>query len=233
MKTQITCLLLTAAIVTATAQRRTVDVDNFSKISFGLSGTLYLTQGSNESVEIEASDETFERMEFVTDGSRLKIRNKRNNSKRNNSWKNWNSSKVNVYVTMRDIEGIGLSGSGSIVGENRFETDDLYLSVSGSGSMDIRTHSEDVDLSISGSGGIELEGSGSMADISISGSGPVKAENFEVKVCKASISGSGSVYISAEKEIDARISGSGSVRYRGNPDKVRSNASGSGKTRKL
>ena len=228
MKTQIACLLLIAGVVTSTAQRRTIDVDNFSEISFGLPGTLYLTQGSNESVEIEVDDEDFERIEFVTDGSKLKIRNKRNNS-----WKNWGNMKVNVYVTMKNIEGIGVSGSGNIVGENRFETDDLDLSVSGSGEMELRLYSEDVDLNVSGSGRLNLEGSADRVDVSISGSGKIKGENFEVNVCKASISGSGSIYIFAKKEIDARISGSGSVYYAGNPDRVSSNSSGSGKVRKL
>jgi len=228
MKTQLVCLLLLVGISSATAQRRTVNVGDFSKISFGVPGTLYLTQGSNEKIEVEASDDAFDRIEFKIEGSRLKIRNEKN------SWRNWSgNSKINVYVTMRDIEGIGVSGSGNLVGENRFETDDLYLSVSGSGSMDIKTNSEDVDISVSGSGKINLDGSGDNADVSISGSGKVRAQDFEVRVCEASISGSGSCYITATKEIDARISGSGSVYYAGNPDRVSSHASGSGKTRKL
>jgi hypothetical protein len=36
-----------------------------------------------------------------------------------------------------------------------------------------------------------------------------------------------------KNELDATISGSGSVSYRGNPSKVNSHASGSGKVRKL
>ncbi len=226
MKTQLTCLFLMVAL-SISAQRREVDVDNFSEISFGLPGTLYLTQGDNDKVEIECSDESFERIEFKMDGSKLKIQNERG------SWRNWNNEKVKVYVTMRDIEGIRVSGSGDLIGENRFDTDDLYLIVSGSGSIEIRTNSEDVDLGVSGSGSIELNGSADSADISISGSGKVRAKDFEVGVCEVSISGSGSCYITALKEIDAQISGSGSVYYGGNPDRVRSNSSGSGKIRKL
>jgi len=228
MKIQITCLLLLAAMITATAQRRTINLDNFSELSFGVSGTLYLTQGANEKVEIECSDDAFEQIEFKMDGDKLKIRNEKNWS-----WKNWNNEKVKIYVTMKNIEGISVSGSGNLVGQNRFDTGDLYLALSGSGGMDIRTNSDDVDISVSGSGSMELDGSGDNADISISGSGRVKAEDFEVRVCEASISGSGSCRITATKEIDARISGSGSVYYGGNPDRVSSNSSGSGKIRKL
>ena len=76
MKTQLTCLFLLIAVACTTAQRRTVDVDNFSKLSFGIPGTLYLTQGSEEKVEVECSDDIFDGLEFDMDGSKLKIRNK-------------------------------------------------------------------------------------------------------------------------------------------------------------
>ena len=47
------------------------------------------------------------------------------------------------------------------------------------------------------------------------------------------ISGSGSCKINVSKEIDANVSGSGSISYRGNPEKVYHHASGSGKIRKI
>lgn len=228
MKTQLACLVLLIGISNATAQLRTVNVGYFSEISLGVSGTLYLTQGENEKIEIEASDDVFDRIKFKIEGSKLKIKNK------NNLWGSWSgNSRINVYVTMKDIDGISVSGSGSIIGKNRFKTEDIRLSVSGSGRMDIKTNSEDIYINVSGSGRINLSGSTDNADVSISGSGKVKAQDLEVRICKASISGSGNCYITVTKEIDTRMSGSGSVYYAGHPDKVNSRFSGSGKVRKI
>jgi Putative auto-transporter adhesin, head GIN domain len=66
----------------------------------------------------------------------------------------------------------------------------------------------------------------------ISGSGKVYASNLEADKCDVRISGSGDVEINVKSDLDANISGSGSVTYKGNPSHVNSHSSGSGKVRK-
>ena len=134
---------------------------------------------------------------------------------------------------MREIERIGASGSGDVQGENVFRTDDIELAVSGSGNIEVKLDSDDVDIRISGSGNIEVEGRGNDASARISGSGRVRARDLKVRTLEASISGSGSIYMSVSDEIEGRISGSGNIYYDGNPDRVHSNSSGSGKLRRL
>ncbi|WP_370089143.1 head GIN domain-containing protein [Ekhidna sp.] len=228
MKTILT-LLLTAAISISYGQKRTVDVGSFDELSLGISGTVYLKQGTNEKVEIKCDDEIFGKIEFDMKGDKLVI-------KREDKW-NWNSgwrkSEVDIYITMKDIKGLSVSGSGSIESEGDLDTDDIRLSVSGSGNMDLDLNSDEMDLRISGSGSISLNGKANQAEAKISGSGRVKAEDLTVKIFEASISGSGSCYITATEEVSADISGSGSVYYTGNPDRVIGNSSGSGKVRKM
>jgi hypothetical protein len=218
-------LLLTFS---ATAQKRTIEVGSFSELSLGISATLYLTQGNDEKVEIECDDDDFEEIEFDYSSGKLTIKNK-------DKW-SWNSSRksaVEIHITMKNIDRLSVSGSGDIIGKNKINTDDLELSVSGSGDMDLTVSSSDVEVRISGSGSVLLNGDSDKMNARISGSGKVKAEDMEVKVFKASISGSGTCYITASEEINASISGSGTVYYSGNPDKVVSNSSGSGKVKKM
>lgn len=228
MKAKITFLIITIMALGVSAQKRTIDVSEFSELSFGIPGVLYLTQGSNEKVEIECSDSVFERIEFEMKGDKLVIRNENNSG-----WKNgFKGSDVRIYVTMKDIEHIGVSGSGSVEGKNTINTDDLQLAVSGSGDIDLNVTAREVALRISGSGSIRLDGEAERSDARISGSGKVRADDFSVKTFEASISGSGSCYITASEEITAKISGSGSVYYSGDPDRLVSNSSGSGKIRR-
>jgi hypothetical protein len=143
-----------------------------------------------------------------------------------------------------------VSGSGSIDLDS--ESEETDLNVSGSGVIELKGIYSSVDASISGSGriflngavagtlGSSISGSGKLEATgtaktlrsSISGSGKVAAFSLGVERCYARISGSGSVEVTAEKEIDADISGSGTVLYRGNPDHISSHSSGSGKVRK-
>lgn len=228
MKTLLASLLLIAGITSAHAQKTTVEVEDFTKISFGVPGTLYLTQGTQNTVEIHADEETMERIEVVQEGGRLKIK-----TKNNYGWGSWNSGKVTAYVTIKTLEGLSVSGSGGIVGKNTIKSGDIDLDVSGSGSIEMDLTATDVNISISGSGEVSLNGSGKRADVDISGSGKVQGETFSVDVFEADISGSGTCYITANSEIDADISGSGSIYYKGNPDRVNSRSSGSGKVKKL
>lgn len=229
MKTQLILILFSLVCFGSYAQKRTIDVKDFSELSLGIPGTLYLTQGSNESVEIECSDSAFDKIEFELSGDRLTIKRK----DRGWSWSNSLRGDIDIYVTMKDIERLSVSGSGFIEGQNTINTRDLTLSISGSGDMELDLDGDEVETRISGSGSIILEGQAERTESRISGSGKVKAEDLSVRTYKASISGSGSCYITASEEVIANISGSGTVYYKGNPDKVISNSSGSGKIRKL
>lgn len=154
-------------------------------------------------------------------------------------------------IRTNDLD-VNVSGSGSLSLDVE-ANGKVDANVSGSGDMDLKGHFESfesdvsgsgrvvfaatidalADFGISGSGKIEASGSADMVKANISGSGKVLAADLETNRCDIRISGSGDVEISVKNELDANISGSGSVSYRGNPKKVNSNASGSGKVRKM
>jgi hypothetical protein len=229
---------------------------------------MYIRQGSTQKVELEGDPEVLKKIETEVSGDRLSVGTEE-------KWFNWNwsdSEKITVYITMKDVEGIYLSGSGDIVTEV-LKTGDVELKVSGSGNLKAEINSSGVmEADISGSGGIYLKGScaqydsdvsgSGRADVtltvsgeasfgisgsgkiqaqgsanrvktSISGSGRLMAAEFATKVCEVRISGSGDVQINVKDELDANISGSGSVSYKGDPAKVNSHSSGSGKVKKI
>ena len=252
------------------AQKKEVrDVSAFTKLSFGVPGKLYLKQGPVQKVELEGDAEALEKIETEVSGGKLRIHSKE-------KWWNWNwgnSDKIVAYVTVKNIEALSVSGSGSMIGENTISANTMDLNVSGSGNMNVEiqatgamdvdvsgsgnielkgkcqsldsnvsgsgsiklalTVAENAGLSLSGSGKVQASGSARKVRIAISGSGRVMGENFETTVCDVRISGSGDVSIAVKDELDATLSGSGSVHYRGNPGKINSHSSGSGKVRKI
>ncbi len=270
MKKQLTLLLLLLISISySSGQNKEIrNVSTFTKISFRVPGKLVLRQGSPQKVEIEGDRETISKIETEVKGDRLVIGNE-------DRW-NWgwqDNDRVMVYITVKDISGVGVSGSGDLVTEGKVTTDKLELSVSGSGSLQIETSvsgdmeadvsgsgrievkgscrsfdsdisgsgkvnatltvADQVEVSISGSGKLEASGTAKEIKTEISGSGKVYASNLEVEICRVRISGSGDVEINVKKELDANISGSGSVSYKGNPNHVNGNSSGSGKVRKM
>ncbi|MEJ2005746.1 MAG: DUF2807 domain-containing protein [Cyclobacteriaceae bacterium] len=227
--TLLTFIFLIGTMAVLQAQdRRTIDVSGFDEVSLGGSGTLYIQQGSSFRVEFEGSDEVFERMKFDVRGDHLHI-----GQKSSGWWSSWKGGSYSVYITMPELVGASVSGSGEIEGNGMFKTGDLDLSVSGSGEIKLGADSENIDISISGSGKIELSGTGNAIDARISGSGNVNAQDFKVRNVDARISGSGNMYVHSTESIESHISGSGSIYYTGNPKHLNNNSSGSGKIRKI
>jgi Putative auto-transporter adhesin, head GIN domain len=224
-------ILFIAAICTIASsvfaqKRETRQVDSFNYISMGVHADLTITQGSINEVILEGDAETLKNIETYVTGSKLKIRQE------NNSWFK-NQRKIKIYITLKNFTGISLSGSGEAVSKGLLKGDNVDLHVSGSGDIDLNLRATDLDLGISGSGSINLQGKGKTASLSISGSGKLYAADYTLETISIKISGSGGAEINATKEIDSRISGSGTVRYVGEPDKLSNHSSGSGRLRKM
>jgi hypothetical protein len=263
-------VILFTVTIAGAQNRQERKVDSFNRIAFRTAGKLYLRQGSPQKVEVEG-DRKFieEELEIRVDGGKLVIG-------KENNWSlgfHNDDERIIVYVTVPNIEGLSVSGSGDLIAETKITTSRLNLAVSGSGSMELESDvTGDVDADVSGSGKIELKGkcrdfdshvsgsgrvnmnitiaeraqfgisgsgkiqaTGTAQEVraTISGSGEVLAANLVVERCDVRISGSGDVEINVNKELDANISGSGTVTYKGNPAHVNSHSSGSGSVRKF
>jgi hypothetical protein len=206
--------------------KETRDVKGFTKISYGISGNLTIKIGTEFSVVLEG--EKGDLREVITDVSDGKLRI------RQDSWFFNFNSKVNAYVTLPQLTGLNVSGSGKAeILDPIKDADNLSLSVSGSGKlMTKELVVDDFNCNISGSGDVIITGDGSAdnGDISISGSGSYNGPDFEIDHLDISVSGSGSCFCKAGDSLEAGISGSGSVTYKGEP-KVDARVSGSGHVR--
>ena len=214
--------LVSATLISFGQGKEERDVSSFTGVSLGISGDLYITQGSPQKVVVQAENNMDEIETVVKDGV-LRIKTD-----------NWNSKikGAKIWVTMPEVESLNVSGSGDIVAETPINADELELKVSGSGTIDIsELKGDEIGAAISGSGDIKLAGSADEMELRISGSGSVYADGLKVSEFGIKISGSGSCKIDVTGELDASISGSGRVTYYGNPQ-IDARVSGSGRVRK-
>src|SRR5688572_30373618 len=133
MKKIIPFFLLFAFVSTSVfAQvRETRSVGTFTKISFRVPGKLYLRQGATQKVEIEGKKDFLAEIETTVEGNKLVIG-------KEGKWTDWNwgdDDRVNVYITVKDIEALSVGGSGDIIAETKLTASNLDLNVSGSGSL--------------------------------------------------------------------------------------------------
>lgn len=206
------------------------DVPAFSKIALRIDAKVYVEQGDKQSVEIVAQPSTLNDLITEVKNRTLQIR-----FPANYLFKKIDPGKIEIFITVPQIDGLAVSGSGDIMAEE-FETRILDLVTSGSGKIVIeKLRSERISAAISGSGNIVIKASDSVADdlsVSISGSGNMEASRLEARNVKVKISGSGNCSVTSNGSINARIAGSGNVEYKGNPA-IESSIAGSGKVKKM
>jgi Putative auto-transporter adhesin, head GIN domain len=107
------------------------------------------------------------------------------------------------------------------------------FTVNGSAEGDIQNiRSDSFALSINGSSQLRLDGSADKVKIHISGSGKIDADSLSAGEAKMHIEGSGSIECRVANLLDARIDGSGNIKYFGEPKTVRQSVNGSGSIEK-
>ncbi len=137
-----------------------------------------------------------------------------------------NTVPMEVNIIMPVLNAITVSGSGE-VNTGMFTATHFDIVVSGSGSVNTQLDAETLEVTVSGSGNVEMKGIADQAEMLVSGSGEIYAFEFPLLKCRATVSGSGRIYVDAHDYLEAVISGSGSVYYTGNPG-IDSRISGSG-----
>lgn len=242
-KTQFLWLFGLFFILTANSQTKTESrtIGNFSKVESKGSTKVILVAGNSNTLTAEGDEKTLQYLITEVKGNTLKIYIK--STKKINL-----KGGVVVRVPIKQLDGVDLSGSGSIKSETSIKSDKFVASLSGSGKIDlekvdtgaasvrldgsgkieINLNANTAEAKINGSGQIELDGKANVFSAGVNGSGNLDASDFTSATTEASVHGSGNVRTNSIKDLTANIQGSGNVKYTGDPI-VKKNISGSGK----
>jgi hypothetical protein len=195
-------------------------VSGFKAVASSGAFEVHITQGDEYDVMVRAEENIIPYIETRVYNGALHIEIRGIHNVRNRL-------PMEVFVTVPELKGVKLSGSG-IITTGHFISSSMDILLSGSGGIQVSSELASVAAKISGSGSIELSGITDVADFIISGSGNIRADNLECEECFSAVSGSGDIWIHANEYLHAAISGSGNVYYYGNPE-TEGHISGSGK----
>ncbi|HBL76551.1 MAG: hypothetical protein A2W90_00585 [Bacteroidetes bacterium GWF2_42_66] len=200
----------------ANAEGRERNVDPFSGISLRVPANLFLSQGDKQHIEIVTKASALD--EIITEVKEGKLIIRFPN--KNYVWKDFESGKIVIYITVPEINALSVSGSGDIIGEDGIKTRMLDLAVSGSGDINLQElQAEQLKVTISGSGDVAIKSNETATDLSatISGSGNLKALDFPVEDALIKVAGSGTCSVYVKNKMTVKVAGSGNVKYRGTP----------------
>ena len=206
--------------------QETRPVSDISGVALSGIGHLFIELGDKESLTIEAEDNIIPHLETPVRNGTLEFLVEEGVSIAP-------TEPVNLHLTVRSLESIGVSGLGSVeapeLSAGRFSVD-----ISGSGDVQLAGLQADyLVVRLSGLGNLDIEG-GSVTSqrIEISGSGSYDGRHVKSQSADVNISGVGSATVAVSESLIAVVSGSGKISYLGNPA-VDSEVSGVGKVEKL
>ena len=146
------------------------------------------------------------------------------------------SGKITVHGSAFKLTDLELSGIGNINGTGDLSNEGTTrIALSGSGNINVGLkYFQETRINLSGRSNITVSGSNiNQLITNISGSGCINCSEMPADNVDASVSGSGNVKVNANKNVNAKLIGSGSFYYKGAATNITTKAFGSGKMRRI
>jgi hypothetical protein len=227
--TSASCRYMWGERISGNGNVKTVErtVSAFKDVSTSGSIHVYITQGPQTPVKIEADENLLDYIEIHQRGDAISIETK-------DGYNLEPTGEIKVYVTAPDFNNIDISGSGSVQSTAKIiSKNDLDFNVSGSGGLKIELNAPSVDVDITGSGHADMVGETKNLDIQISGSGEARCYNLLSENTSVDVTGSGDADVYASVKLDAHVTGSGNVNYKGAATNIKKDITGSGELNKV
>ena len=223
-KSVLTLIMLVTVIFIGRAQRTTTrQLDDFSAVSVGEAIKLTLVPGNRNEAKITADNISLDKIETNIFAGQLKIEL---------AGSRYQNIAVEIILTYKELEEVSVGSAARTTTKGPIKAEELEISVSSAGFAELEVDVESLDINVSSSGELVLEGKAKSQRVGVSSAGEYMAYDMECGETYVKASSAGSARVTATQKIDARASSAGSVRYKGDPDKVYVNSSSGGSARK-
>ncbi|QSJ14437.1 DUF2807 domain-containing protein [Nostoc sp. UHCC 0702] len=181
------------------------EVGGFSSISSESVGRIMVQQIGKESLTITAEDNILPLLESRVADNVLYLTTVKD--------ANLDPTKpIEFVVEVKSLESLNINGVGSV------EVKDIQA--------------KRLSVSLDGVGSMTIAGSVDVLELTLSGVGSFQGENFKTKQATIRNSGVGSAVVNVSEQLDATVSGVGSVEYIGSPQVRRESVRGVGSVKK-
>ncbi|HSJ87152.1 MAG TPA: DUF2807 domain-containing protein [Anaerolineales bacterium] len=195
-----------------TMKTETREVSDFRAVEISYPAEVVISQGTSESLKIEAEDNLLPGLQTRVRNNTLEIFYKSDHEAVRPT------KPVKITIVVKDLNQVDFESAGKLAIQG-LDTNALNISVSGAGDLkvnDITT--KDLSVSLSGAGSMAATGTADNLDMNISGFGSFNGKDLQNKSASVHMSGAGSATVRVAERLDADISGAGSINYYGSPD---------------
>lgn len=185
--------------------------ESFDAIEASAGIDLYLTQGTETSISVEADENLHD----------IIITEVRNNTLKVYLDENVRSSKAQkVMVTFQDISSIKSTSGSDVYSTNTINAKELTLKSTSGSDMNLSINAEKVDCKSTSGSDMKLSGTTNTLIAEATSGSDIKAGDLKALTSRVKATSGADITVNTSKELIAKASSGGDVRYYGDPEKV-------------
>jgi hypothetical protein len=206
-----------------TTQERAVNQD-FDKVRGSSGIDVYLTEGSENKIVVEADENLIDLIETNISNGKLIIRSSKNIGR---------SKAKKVHVTFIKLSSIEASSGADIIGKSVIKNETINLDCSSGADLEIEVFAKELYAETSSGADLDVSGKASTIYANASSGSELNAKNLNTITCNAKASSGADIIVTVQDKINARASSGGDIRYYGDPVSVTKKDGKTGNIRKM
>ncbi len=135
---------------------------------------------------------------------------------------------IKIFITYQELSALKSIGASVINTDGPIVSSRFEMEIPGASLIDVELDVSDLEVMLAGAGSVKLRGNAENQTLSLNGVGNLEAFDLESRSCKVTVSGMGGVEINVKENLQARVNGIGSIKYKGNPQHVDDKVKGLG-----
>ena len=195
------------------------EVSNFNQISLRGYGELFITQGEQESLTVQADeDELLNIKTDVVDG-KLRINIITDWVEKISSFfsKGFYSQRIRFDLTVKELTNLDIIGAAR-VNVKGLQGEEFAVKLGGAADITIESlKTERLKAELPGAGLLKIAGKTIDQSVIVSGAGAYEAPHLESQSANIQLTGLGKATVWVVEELEATLIGLGSIEYYGNP----------------
>ncbi len=199
-------------------------VSNFDKVKGSTGLDVYLTEGTENKVVIEADENLMDLIETNISNGKLTIRASKNIGR---------AKSKKVHVTFVNLNSIEASSGADVISNSIIRAEKLTLDCSSGADLEVEVVSKELYVETSSGADIEVSGKASTLYANASSGSDIDARKLKAISCNAKASSGADITVNVKENLDAKASSGGDIRYYGDPVSVTKKDSSSGSIIKM
>lgn len=192
--------------------------EDFTSITASEGLDVYVTQGDDFSIRVEADENVIELIGTDIRDGRLRV----------HAIENIGRATKNVYVSLPEVTELSASSGSDLMGQGAISADKIRLDASSGADLHVEVDADEVEADCSSGADLRITGRANLLYADASSGSDIKAQGLETKVCHANASSGADIRVSVSESLTADASSGADIRYSGEANvHAKKSASGS------